>query len=161
MAIRIRCRHCRRRVKSNPRIKEGQHYCGLAACQQARKNSWEQEKNKNDESYRTRRRASKKRRLKEHPGSLYQENYRSAHPDYVQLNRENQVKRNQKRKILSTGAQIVKTDALICERLIPGGLYTIKPYRTDALGKIVKTDAIMVQLTSLQRNAAHLFSNSP
>jgi len=160
MALRIRCTHCGRKVKSNPRIKEGQYYCGLVVCQQARKNTWEQEKNKKDESYRTRRRASKKRWLKEHPGSLYQENYRSTHPDYVQLNRENQVKRNQKRKISHTGEQIVKTDALICERLIPGGLYTIKPYRTDALGKIVKTDALMVQLTSLQRNTAHLFSNS-
>jgi len=161
MALTIRCVHCGRKVKRNPRIKKGQHYCGLAVCQQARKNSWEQEKNKKDGYYRTRRRASKKQWLKKHPGSLYQEIYRSTHPDYVQLNRENQSKRNQKRKIIHAGEQIVKTDALISERLIPAGLYTIKPYRTDAFGKIVKTDALIVQLTSLQQHAAHLFSNSP
>jgi hypothetical protein len=161
MAITIRCVQCSRKVKRNPRIKEGQHYCGLRGCQQARKNLWEQEKNKNDGSYRTLRRASKKQWLKEHPGSLYQEHYRATHPDYVQLNRKNQVKRNQKRKIIHTGDQIVKTDALNAERLIPAGLYTIKPYRTDAFGKIVKTDALIVQLTSLQQNRAYLFSNSP
>ncbi len=121
MASTIKCAHCGRKVKRNPRIKEGQYYCGLAVCQQARKNSWEQEKNKKDGPYRTRRRASKKRWLKEHPGSLYQENYRATHPDYVLLNRENQSKRNQKRKIFHTDDQIVKTDALISERLILSG----------------------------------------
>ena len=160
MALTIKCVHCGRKVKRNPRIKEGQHYCGLAGCQQARKNAWEQEKNKKDGHYRTRRRASKKQWLKEHPGSLYQENYRATHADYVQLNRENQVKRNQKRKIIHAGDQIVKTDALNSERLIPAGLYVIKQYRTDAFGKIVKTDALIVQLTSIQQNAVHLFSNS-
>ena len=87
MALTIKCVHCGRKVKRNPRIKEGQHYCGLAGCQQARKNTWEREKNKKDGCYRTGRMASKKRWLKEHPGSLYQENYRSTHPDYVQFNR--------------------------------------------------------------------------
>lgn len=160
MASTFICTHCGKKVRRNPRIKEGQHYCGLAGCQQARKNSWEQEKNKNNGSYRTRRRASKKRWLKEHSGSLYQESYRSTHADYVQLNREKQVKRNQKRKIIHAGEQIVKTDALNSERLIPGGLYAIKPYRTDAFGKIVKTDALIVQLTGIQYHTAHQFLNT-
>ena len=163
MALTIRCVHCGRKVKRNPRIKKGQHYCGLAACQQARKNSWEQEKNKKDGHYRTRRRASKKRWLKEHPGSLYQGNYRATHPDYVQTNRENRLKKYHEKKLSDDQKNFVKTDASLPESRIPSGIYALFSYPTDAFGKtpehFVKTDALIVQLTGIQQNTAHLFSN--
>jgi hypothetical protein len=160
MASKFQCKHCRKRTKKNPRIKEGQHYCGSEACQQARKNAWEREKINRDGLYRTRLRASKKQWRKQPRGYLYQRKYRVTHPDYVQSNRGKQLKRNQKRKILLTGEQIVKTDALRSEKPIPSGLYTLIPYRTDTFGKIVKTDALIVQLSGIQKNTAQLYSDS-
>lgn len=43
-------------------------------------------------------------------------------------------------------SKIVKTDALIAERLVNCGLYEILPYKTGPGKKIVKTDALIVEL---------------
>ena len=49
----IRCKHCRRLVPTNPRLKEDeQKYCGAKACQQARKNQWRIKQRKVDQEYR-------------------------------------------------------------------------------------------------------------
>jgi uncharacterized Zn finger protein len=44
MASYFYCQHCGKRISQNPRIKEGQEYCGCKSCQQVRKNKWETEK---------------------------------------------------------------------------------------------------------------------
>jgi len=164
MALTIRCAHCGRKVKRNPRIKEGQHYCGLAVCQQARKNAWEQERIKKDGRYSSDRRASKRGWRKRHAGFVYQAKYRESHPDYVQTNRENRLKKYHEKRISDDKKNFVKTDALSPESLIPSGVYALFSYRADASGRtpehFVKTDALIVQLTGIQQNAAHLFSNS-
>ena len=86
------------------------------------------------------------------------------HPDYVTVNRENQSKKGQKEEVFDTAEQIVKTDALSPERLIPTGVYILTPYRADvskkASGKIVKTDALIVQLKEIQRNTGFVAPNS-
>ncbi len=152
MARMFRCKHCGRLFKANPRIKSFQRYCRQQECQQARKNAWEQEKSKKDESFYQRRQASKKRWRKHHPAYRYQQRYRETHPEYVASNREKQQKRNEKRKIVDQITQIVKTDALSLERLIKPGVYALLQWNKNNDGKIVKTDALMVQLTVLQSN---------
>jgi len=141
----FRCKHCGKLCKANPRIKSLQHYCRLPKCQAARKNTWEKVKIKTDESYRQRRLASKKRWRKRHSAHTYQSRYRETHPEYVATNREKQKNR---------GTKIVKTDALLQERPINCGLYALLPWDTSKMKKIVKTDALMVQLTVLQSNPA-------
>jgi len=50
MSKTFKCHHCQKRFPKNPRVKD-QKYCGLRACQGARKNKWEREKLKNDPHY--------------------------------------------------------------------------------------------------------------
>jgi len=140
-------------VARNPRIKSGQRYCRLPGCQGARKNAWRLDKNQKDEGYRKKRSASNKRWRKHHFAHTYQQKYREMHPEYVVTNREKQKKRNEKRKNLQGSAKIVKSDALSAERLINPGLYALSPYTENSEGKIVKSDALMVQLSLIQYDA--------
>ena len=150
MARMFRCKHCGKLFKRNPRIKSFQRYCGQKGCQQARKNAWELLKIKTDERYRERRQASKKRWRKHRHGHVYQQKYRETHPEYVTHNFEQQQKRNENRKMVYSCTKIVKTDALPSGRLINPGLYALLPWDKSKKEKIVKTDALMVQLTVLQ-----------
>jgi hypothetical protein len=146
----FRCKHCGKLFKRNPRIKNSQRYCGQKGCQQARKNAWELLKIKTDERYRERRQGSKKRWRKHRPSHIYQQKYRETHPEYVTHNCEQQKKRNVNGTAMDSYTKIVKTDALFSEGLINPGLYALLPWNKSEMEKIVKTDALMVQLTVLQ-----------
>jgi len=152
----FKCKHCGRIVALNPRIKSGQRYCSLPGCQTARKNAWRRDKNIKDDRYRKKRCTSNKLWRKRHCAHLYQRQYRESHPDYILLNREKQQNRNDKRRDIHQSKKIVKSDSLHSERLIRAGLYELLPCRENNSGKIVKSDAFMVQLTVLQSNTAHL-----
>ena len=154
MARMFRCKHCGRLVKRNPRIKSFQQYCGQAECQGARKNAWRREKNENDEGYRTKRRVSNKRWRDQHQAHSYHKRYRETHPEYAAQNRQMQQKRNEKRKVPDPGTKIVKSDALSPEKLIKAGLYELLQYKNHESEKIVKSDALMVQLSILQSGTA-------
>lgn len=155
------CQHCKSGYRKNPRIKQGQRYCGSRACQQARKNKWERDRLRTDFSYRTRRQSSKSRCYKARPGDAYQRAYRSTHPDYVISNRINQCTRKVKRYESEETFQIVKTDTLTSESLVRSGFYALFPCKDASGEKIVKTDGLIVQLSGIQHNAAFLFNKSP
>jgi len=166
MASTFICTHCGKRTRKNVRIKKGQHYCGSRACQQSRKTTWELEKIQKDQDYRATRIASKKKWREKPDGhlSVYQRKYRENHPIYVDNNRKNRLKKYHEKKLSDAEINFVKADALSPERLIPNGFYALFSYRADASGKtpehFVKTDALFVQLTGLQLNAAQFHSNS-
>ena len=124
------CCHCGCRCKKNVRLKSHQRYCGSKVCQQARQNKWEREKLKNDPAYRLKRSSSKKESYKNHSGHLYQSSYRANHPDYVSDNREKQRLRASKVSKKPLEEKIVKTDALIVELLSSQVLQTILPARS-------------------------------
>jgi len=143
------CRECGRRTRVNPRLKIGQKYCGKKSCQQSRKNSWERAQLRKDPFYHQRRYEQKACWRKSRPGHQYQQDYRQSHPDYVQANRERQHIRNKNIQKQHSGdclPNIVKTDSLISEKLVRCGLYEILPYKTGPGKKIVKTDALIVEL---------------
>lgn len=140
------CHHCHGRHRKNPRLKTPQRYCSAKACQQARKNKWEREKLHNDPAYKAKRRERKKRWYTQFPGDKYQSAYRKRHPDYCKVNRVKQGPRNQKSKLLPQPAKIVKTDTLTRQSLTPERLYILLPYENTEAKKIVKTDALIVQM---------------
>ena len=72
------CKNCQKFFAPNPRLKGKQNYCGKKACQRKRKTQWEQNKNREDSSYRERQRQSKKRWRDNHPGHKYQKQYRES-----------------------------------------------------------------------------------
>ncbi|MCP4142429.1 MAG: hypothetical protein GY755_19500, partial [Chloroflexi bacterium] len=88
---------------------------------------------------------------KRRSGHNYQSEYRELHPAYSAENRRQRLLRNRKRQIPSP-QKIVKTDTLISESVTTQGLYVLLPYekpsnKTD-VKKIVKTDALIVQIVS-------------
>jgi hypothetical protein len=145
------CCHCGKRTRSNPRLKDRQKYCGAKSCQQSRKNKWEIDKLHHDDTYRERRIFQKFQWRKKRPSHRYQSSYREDHEDYVDSNRKKQQIRNKNipgSKLEGSSPNIVKTDALTSVPLIRCGLYELLPYNTGPGKKIVKTDALIVELLS-------------
>ena len=97
---------------------------------------------------RSSRQARDKRWRDKFPAHEYQKKYRENHPDYVQRNRELQRNRNKKQQILQQEAnykKIVNTDAL-SSYLNESRVYALIPVKE---GKIVNTDALLVQMKTL------------
>ena len=143
------CRHCGKQKRKNPRIKANQKYCGSPACQQTRKNLWEQEKLKRDPNYFEHRKKQKLQWRKNRPAHHYQREYRQSHPQYVESNRRLQHMRNKSASEIALEdktQEIVKADALMAESLVRYGLYEILPYKMHPGEKIVKTDALIVEI---------------
>lgn len=91
----------------------------------------------------SKRKRNQKWRVKR-PAHEYQRDYRDAHPEYVKHNRDLQPKRNKKHHHIAV-PKIVKTDALSLEPFIDKTFvaFTIKN------GKIVKTDALLLQMRGI------------
>jgi hypothetical protein len=155
------CCHCRRRCRKNVHLKGNQRYCGSKACQQARKNRWERDRLKRDSTYLLKRCSSKKAWYSKYPGDRYQSSYRANHPGYVSDNREKQHLRALKEPEMPMEAQIVKTDALSSESLVSKGFYVLMPYKKTCPGKIVKPDALIIELCNSQGLQAMLSARSP
>jgi hypothetical protein len=57
--------------------------------------------------------------------------------------------------------QIVKTDALSSESPVSKGFYVLMPYKKTRPEKIVKTDALIIELLNIQGLQAMLSARSP
>jgi len=145
----LRCKHCRKWIKRNPRNKD-QHYCSSAPCQQSRKNKWEKEKLKKDPSYKEKRKTQKATWRKHHKTDGYQVKYRAGHPSYRESNRNSQSMRN------TRTIKIVKTDTIISELLERQGLYKGYVDKKPQAEKIVKTDALIATIRIYQRIQADI-----
>lgn len=150
------CRHCGIILPRNPRLKKAQKYCSATPCQQARKNAWGTKEYHANRSHRKKRLASQKACYKKRPGHAYQAAYREKHPDYAERNREQQRKRNNRRQEVG-GSMIVNTDTLSLKDTIDGA-YALIPIAKG--GKIVNTDAFMVQLRAMTGTQAFYRSNT-
>jgi len=160
MSKKFKCHHCGQQIVGNPRIKSGQKYCGAKACQQARKNAWERKKCKTDATYKAKRASSKRNWYSKYPGDKYQSEYRRSHPDYCEKNRQNQHGHKQKRSNRTSEATIVKTDTSPLESVDTQGLYALIPYKGADGKKIVKTDALIVQMVDIQSVGCNFLSKS-
>lgn len=148
------CHNCHEEQDTNYRLIDGtQHYCGAAKCQRARKAAWQRDKMRNNAKYRAKQIACLKQWRKRRPLDQYQKQYRQSHPEYVEQNRQQQRRRNNQRQRSvdwPTEQQIVKMDASPLP-LIVSGTYQLTPVPRDGLTKIVKMDALIVQLNILHQ----------
>lgn len=133
------CLHCGKSVPRDPRIKK-QKYCSSLSCQNARKHLFETKTSPTSKG-KSLKKGRNKRWRKARPAHEYQKQYRLSHPDYVKRNRDMQVHRNKKCQ-KDPSSIIVKTDAILLQPL-RGGVYMGFKVKN---GKIVKTDALMLQL---------------
>lgn len=148
----ITCCNCKTRIKANPRLKgTSQHYCSKAECQRARKKKWQKDKLQNDEEYRLKQLDCMKHWRKERPFHSYMRRYRQDHPGYAEENRKKQITRNSgRRKTEQAAEKIVKMDALALNTSNTG-TYEMTRLRRDKYGKIVKMDALIIQLRQIQQ----------
>ena len=108
-----------------------------------------------DPSYRAKQTACVKKWRQPRRLDQYQRAYRKTHPEYVEANREKQRIRNARRsnrQKLASAEKIVKMDAAR-KRLTESVIYRMTSYEVDASGKIVKMDAVLVELTPLQADS--------
>ena len=150
------CRHCGNTLPRNPHLKKQQKYCSAKSCQQARKNAWGKKAYRTSKVHREKRLQSQKACYRKRPGHAYQADYRKSHPEYEDRNRELQAVRN-KRRQEEPESMIVNTDALSLQAGIDG-TYALMPITKE--GKIVNTDALMVQLLAVTGSQAFLSSNT-
>ena len=95
------------------------------------------------------------RRARQHGerANSYQRAYRGIQPGYVKRNKLLQHKRKKTGTALVREgllSKIVKTDALNDVNIATRGLYEILPYNFGSKKKIVKTDALIVEIRSYQ-----------
>lgn len=149
------CRHCGKTLPRNPRLKKPQKYCSAKSCQQARKNAWGNKEYRTSKEHRENRLQSQKACYRKRPGHAYQADYRKIHPEYADRNRELQAARNKRRR-REPGSMIVNTDTLSLKTGIDG-TYALMPITKE--GKIVNTDALMVQLLAVTGSQAFSLPN--
>lgn len=141
------CTCCGKQKAANPKLKGNQRYCGDPECQKARKAAWQRQKMASDPAYRANQKECQKNWRNHRPLHQYQTQYRHNHSDYVERNRQTQRLRNRKRDQTSSDL-IVKMDALTN---INTNTYLMTPIQKTRAGKIVKMDALLVQLSVLQQ----------
>lgn len=149
MAPTFVCKNCHQEKVKNIRLKTDQEYCSAIACQRARKKAWQQQKMSQDELYRQQQEDCLQQWRKQRPLHLYQKQYRLDHPDYVNKNRKQQLRRNRKQTVLKSLFRIVKMDASTQDRTIN---YLINPRQGSSSKKIVKMDALLMQVTVLAKD---------
>lgn len=162
MQTKLLCKNGGHEVDANPRLKGNQLYCGDPECQRARKRAWQKDKMATDRKYHRKQTACLVRWRKEHPLHRYQKQYRKDHPEYVEKNREKQRLRNDKRRQCDQPDQIetiVKMDAFQ-NQPIKSGLYWLTPSAMDASKKIVKMDALLVELKTFHDDSLIHLANS-
>jgi hypothetical protein len=143
------CRHCGKVTTCNPRLKKKQKYCSSVDCQNARKRAFDKKVDPTPKGKLLRKQRNKRWRGKS-PAHAYQRRYRNLHSEYVFSNRQKQKKRNKKRQ-KELPSMIVKTYALLLQPLRNGAYMGFKLKK----GKIVKTDAFMLQMQLQQGLEAH------
>jgi len=154
MPLTFTCLHCGKVATRNPRLKKKQKYCSSQKCQNARKRAFDKKADPTPKGNILRRQRNKRWRDKR-PAHEYQRSYRTIHPEYVSINREQQEQRNKKRK-KEPSSMIVKTDALFLQPLYDGVYAGFKVKK----GKIVKTDALMLQIQMQQGIGVHFPRNT-
>lgn len=150
------CRHCRRQVQSNKKLKHlVQRYCGSKACQAERKLNFERHKYKTNSFFRSHKLQSardgkKKLAAEDNPlaCSQYQRSYRATHPLYVEDNRQKQRARNaRKRDKTKEEEKIVNPDALMLQKPDNDTVYAMIAVDYK---KIVNPDAFMLEMIDME-----------
>ncbi|MEW6711901.1 MAG: hypothetical protein AB1403_18915 [Candidatus Riflebacteria bacterium] len=89
------CKHCGKSFEPHRSVSH-QAYCSNHNCQKARKRNWQKQKLKKDPDYKANQKSSQKAWRDKNP--QYMQAYRLRTPFYIQENRQQQRKRNDRRK---------------------------------------------------------------
>ena len=138
------CAACGQEFHPHPKSPR-QTYCSKAECQRVRKRKWQQQKLKSDPDYAENQARAQQAWSNSHTG--YWRQYRQAHPDYANQNREMQTGRNARNR----GKPIAKMDDFNGRKgapNLPSGLYQIHPMPDSVIAKM---DVWTVEIRVLER----------
>ncbi len=136
----FRCACCRRILPRDSRVKN-QRYCGVKACQRARKRKWQREKLEMDPDHRANKRESQRAWQSKNP--IYRQKYRGKNPDYCERNRQlQQVRDRAKRQAATAEVHLAKMDTL--EHILNDTSMTY--FISASLGNLAKMDALPVKI---------------
>ena len=124
-----RCAACNRLFKTRSQCPR-QAYCARTECQRERRRRWQRAKRLSDPDYKYNQRNAQRAWTRRNPA--YWREYRRAHPEYCERNRQQQVARscsNARTALLSLASPHFSG-------ALPAGIYRIVPLR----GRIAKMD---------------------
>jgi len=134
-----RCIVCRKSFKPHPQV-PNQSYCSAPECQRERRRRWQQNKLQADPDYRDNQSRAQRAWMDSNP--KYWREYRKAHPDYVESNREKQ----RTRTLPPKKPEIAKMDVSALQLSFPSGVYRLRPV---VVSNLAKMDACIVEITFL------------
>jgi len=135
---RRRCTACGEAFRPRSQVPE-QSYCSAAACQRVRRRRWQQAKRHSDADYRENQARAQRAWAQGHRG--YWCEYRRAHPQYCESNREAARQRQRRRR---RATRFAKMDASTPLSRVPSGTYRIVPATAEEFAKM---DAWIVEMT--------------
>jgi hypothetical protein len=139
-----RCAGCGQAFRPRPQVPQ-QHYCSAAACQRERRRIWQQAKRSSDTDYRENQARAQRAWTQSH--REYWREYRRAHPQYSERNRNGarQRQRDRRRQAASSeAARFAKMDASMADSVVPSGTYRLVP---ATAAEFAKMDACLVEIT--------------
>lgn len=135
------CLACGDDFRPRTQVRE-QRYCGKPACQRERRRRWKWNKRHSDEDYRQNQAMAQRAWATAHAG--YWRDYRQAHPEYVERNRQLQRDRDRRR----AAGDLAKGNASEPICAVPSGVYRLAPVAAD----LAKRNAWTVKITVLSKD---------
>jgi hypothetical protein len=145
------CTNCQSPFRPNQKV-PSQKFCSKSQCQKERRKKWHRKKLQEDDDYKKNQANAQKTWTKKNPE--YWKIYRAKHPEYVEKNKMQQTKRNQRYKVgrncLPNGTDMIaKMDELILKSDLVSGYYMLYPV---AVGKIAKMDEMLVRIEVISKS---------
>lgn len=124
-----RCAACNKLFKTRSQCPR-QAYCARAECQRERRRRWQRAKRLSDPDYKYNQRNAQRAWTRRNP--TYWRQYRKAHPQYCERNRQKQMARIGSR----VDAVLINLASARFSGTVPAGVYRIVPLR----GRVAKMD---------------------
>jgi hypothetical protein len=132
-----RCLACARLLQLIPQVPD-QSYCSSEACQRERRKLWQRDKRQDDSAYQANQAKAQRAWSQRNPD--YWKQYREAHPEYAERNRQQQQKRNLERR----SGNIAKKNVSPAAPPLASGVYRLS---AEGDGLIAKMAAWIVKIT--------------
>lgn len=123
------CAACGRPFQLRPQVPK-QSYCSSPTCQRERRRHWQQNKLQTDHDYRDNQSRAQRAWMDRNPD--YWREYREAHPEYVERNRD----RQQARATLTQNPPVAKMDVSALPQPFPSGVYRLRPVVAPGIAKM-------------------------
>ncbi len=136
------CAACRKQFRPRPQVPR-QIYCRDAACQRERRRRWQEAKRQDDPDYQENQRHAQHAWCVRNPD--YWREYRRTHPDYREVNRQQQ----RARRHGEAKPSVAKMDVSAPKEALKSGVYRIVPMQVNGVAKMDAWTAEITWISSL------------